>query len=327
MSRKLRRIVAFLLIFIVLLAVSVLIISANKAKDHRPCSAVSISYNQGIKGFVPKENVLELLKLQLGGAPVGQPVEAFNLALLEKKLLSNRWIESTQLYFDNNQVLHIQITERMPVARIIDQNGTSSYLDTSGAAMPWVIEKSCNVPVFTNMPLQGKLPTAKKTIQTIIELANTILADSFWLAQVAQVEVLPTGQFEMYPVIGNHVVDLGNAANPSEKLQRLKAFYVAMVKNGSMEKYHRISVAFNNQVLAIKHLDSLTNLATIKVANDYQALINDNKSKAEMNAVVSGTGREWVVSPNKLPDIEAPKTAPPNRSPKAVMPKNSGLNK
>lgn len=83
-------------------------------------------------------------------------------------------------------------------------------------------------------------------------IINFIYADSFWNAQIAQVNITNTGKFELVPAIGNHIILLGSTENLAEKLERLYTFYSkAWLQNG-IDAYEAIDVRFDNQVVATR---------------------------------------------------------------------------
>ncbi len=49
--------------------------------------------------------------------------------------------------------------------------------------------------------------------------------DPFWMAQVAQIDITAERTFEMTPVVGNHLVKLGNGEDMDKKFHRLMVFY------------------------------------------------------------------------------------------------------
>ena len=63
---------------------------------------------------------------------------------------------------------------------------------------------------------------------------------------------LPKGDVELVPRVGNHVVYLGRLDGYEHKLARLKEFYEKGLSRVGWDKYSRISVEFDNQVICTK---------------------------------------------------------------------------
>ena len=56
---------------------------------------------------------------------------------MEESVSANPWISKTQVFFDNNEILRVNITEREPIARIFTISGNTFYIDSvTGAQLP-----------------------------------------------------------------------------------------------------------------------------------------------------------------------------------------------
>ncbi|MGZ8551080.1 MAG: cell division protein FtsQ/DivIB, partial [Chitinophagaceae bacterium] len=211
----------------------VLLIAAMGKQKKNACKDYSISIKGGEEKdfFLGREDVVKLLKAATKGNIKGEPKASFNLQQMENLLEENVWIKDAQLYFDNKDVLHVSVIERKPVARIFTRNGKTFYIDENEKGIPLSENLSIKIPVFTGVP--DKEDRAKKDsflIHDIRTTAQFISSDSFWSSQVAQIHVTPSDadgswEFEMVPVIGNHIVKLGNGENIDRKFNRLFIFY------------------------------------------------------------------------------------------------------
>lgn len=217
--------------------------------------------------FIDEKNVQQLLMAGTGGKIKGQQLSSINLHQLEELLEENHWIKDAELYFDNRDVLHITVTEREPIARIFTTEGSSYYIDSSGQRMPLSDKMSARVPVFTGLPEMEK-PTKQDIIlfNEIKTAAQFIINDSFWMAQVSQIDITPDRNFEMIPVVGNHLVRLGNGEQIAQKFHRLFVFYNKVLSKAGFEKYKIIDVQYAGQVIGIKgSSNSKIDLAQLKL--------------------------------------------------------------
>lgn len=76
--------------------------------------------------------------------------------------------------------------------------------------------------------------------------------DKFWDAQIEQINVTPEKEVELVPRVGEHIVFLGKIDNFEEKLAKLKLFYEKALNQVGWNKYSRISLEFNNQIICTK---------------------------------------------------------------------------
>ena len=83
----------------------------------------------------------------------------------------------------------------------------------------------------------------------LFRLAQLINHDDFWADQVTQIYVNKLGEYEIVPMIGEFVYELGTMEDFDKKMYTLKQFYHnAMAKLG-WNTYQQISVKYKNQVV------------------------------------------------------------------------------
>ena len=131
--------------------VLVLLVAAIKKEENQKCAGLNIVI-KGVNNnfFVDKNDIINELNQYIDGSPVGQPLSYFNLKSLENDLQKNIWVKKSQLFFDNNRVLQIIVTEREPAARVFSSAGTTFYIDSSIAMLPLSEKFSARLPVFTD---------------------------------------------------------------------------------------------------------------------------------------------------------------------------------
>ena len=94
----------------------------------------------------------------------------------------------------------------------------------------------------------------------------------FWMAQVSQVDITPKRTFELLPTIGNHVIDFGDASDCDQKFHRLFVFYKAVLSKTGMEKYSRINVQYEKQVIGVRN-NYLSKNDSLKFVRSIETLI------------------------------------------------------
>ena len=231
----------------------VLLGAAMQKKNQKQCTDIRIEIT-GVERhmFIDEKDVLDMLNAS--GKVEGTTIASLNLRQMETMVEKNPWVRNAEMFLDNNEVLQVRIEERQPVARVFTMEGNSFYVDSDAMRLPLSEKISARVPTFTGFP-SDKAVLAKPDsllLGNIVKLGKYILTDSFWMAQVAQIEITPQAEFEMVPVIGDHIIVLGNANEIDKKFKRLYTFYKqAWLQNG-MNTYEKLDVQYNNQVVAIK---------------------------------------------------------------------------
>jgi cell division protein FtsQ len=251
-----------------------LLVAANSKEQHHKCKDVVISViGTGEKYFIGKNDISDILKDGVGGRLKGKPLPQINLALLESLLEENPWIADAELYFDSRSVLRVTVTERQPVARIFTKTGASFYIDSSGLRMPLLKKVSARVPVVTNFTAAKKLG-AKDSIllDEIKQIAVFLDKEPFWNAQIAQVDITDDRKFEFIPVIGSHIIRVGNGEHLDKKLKRLLIFYQQVLGKVGFDKYSVLDLQYDRQVVAL-HKGAISSIDSIQLKKNISDLL------------------------------------------------------
>ena len=232
-----------------------LLLAAINKKNKGKCKDYTITLKGAQNNFfIDEKDVEQLLMKATKGNIKGEQIASFKLHELEVMLEHNTWVDNAELYFDNRDVLHVTITEKEPVARVFTTAGNSFYIDSLGRKMPLSDKLSARVPVFTGFPDKKKLNAADSALLNDVRVtANYIVNDPFWLSQVSQIDITPERNFEMIPVVGNHLVKLGNGENIDRKFHRLMLFYKQVLSKTGFDKYKVINVQYKGQVVVSKY--------------------------------------------------------------------------
>jgi cell division protein FtsQ len=238
----------------------VLLIAAVNSRSHQVCDGYDININGNGTGkwFIDKNDIINVLTENKSVSIKNKPIKSFNLGAIEAKLEKESWVKDAELFFDNEGVLKVKVTEREPVARLFTTTGQSFYIDSTGKKLPLSSKLSVKLPVFTSYPYAGKKAgtTEKKLLRDIKDMSLYLSKNPFWMAQVSQIDITPSKEFEIVPTIGNHVIEFGDADDIDQKFHRLLIFYKQVLAKTGMDKYERIKVQFAQQVIGVKKQSS-----------------------------------------------------------------------
>ena len=338
------------------IGVIVLFGAAMQKKTHQHCSDVKIEITGAEKDvFIDEKDVLDLINSN--GNVSGKDLSTIDLKALENAIEKNLWVKNAEMFFDNNQLLHIDIEERTPVARVFTSQGNSFYVDSNALRLPLSEKLSARVPMFTNFPSDKEVLSQSDSmiLSSVVKMGEYIIADSFWMAQVAQIDITSHGTFEMIPTIGDQLIELGNADDLDSKFDRLYTFYKQAWLQKGMNAYSKIDVQYNNQVVAVKRgagnmqgdsakamqlMSSLIQQSNATRKDSTQLNLKDNpvkkspvlKDSVTVNKPVKKINKNVIgVKQNKASNkslsvshkpSEAKKPAVKNNQPKAVMQKD-----
>ena len=263
-----------------------LLVAAIKTKPAKHCKNIEINIH-GVSNnfFVDKKDILNGITAIEKINPVGKAIGAFNLKKLETELEKNVWIKSAELFFDNNEILRVNVLEREPIARVFTVTGTTFYIDDELAMLPLSEKFSARLPVFTNFPSDKKV-LAKADSSLLMDIKTISLAiqkDSFSMAMIEQIDITVQRSFEMIPKIGNQLIVFGDGTDVETKLGKLKMFYKEIMVKAGWNNYSVINLQYKNQVVAKRKgaeditADSLRTLQLMQmIAERAQKAANDS---------------------------------------------------
>ena len=323
-----------------------LLIAAIGKKNREDCT----NYTIAIKGaeenyFIDADDINKLIKSGAGSEIKGKKISEINLKKLEQLLRSNVWIRKAEMWFDNRNVLHVEVYEREPIARIFTTAGNTFYIDSTERKLPLSDKLSARVPVFTGF-IDKKVYSAKDSLllTDIKNIATYIKNDPFWMSQVAQIDITPERNFELSPVVGNHLIKLGNGKDIGKKFNRLMIFYKRVLAQKGFDAYSTIDVQYSGQVVGTKRGSNKNKVDTVMLKRRVDEMLKQMQKQYDSVAALKPIIEKPIISgsqvsttslratsaqranPNtlkaeSLPVNNEPK---PNESkPRAVMPKKS----
>jgi len=256
--------------------VLVLLVAAIRYRNNNACKGLVINLTGSA---ISRKDILTLL------SPAGTPkirdraVQSFDLRRLSTTLDRNIWVQKARLFFDNNNVLHVDVTERTPVTRIFTEDGNSFYLDSTGVRLPLLTQVPVQLPVFTGYPplkagtrgIDAPRRGADSVLNAgVSQISAFLRQDPYWMAQIAQINITPERTFEMAPETGNYSISLGDGNDIAAKFHRLFLFDQQVLSRVGVERYARIDVSYAGQVVATRkgseqrRYDSLQGLNNIR---------------------------------------------------------------
>lgn len=276
------------------IGVMVLLGAAMQKKSLKKCTDIKIEIvGESQHLFIDEKDVMDILNTSQ--LPKGMSISAINLRVLESMVEKNPWVLNAEMYIDNNQVLQVRIAERQPVARVFTLQGNSFYLDSGAMRLPLSEKLSARVPIFTGFPSDKEVLARPDSLllKSIVKMGEYVVADSFWMAQISQLDITPQGGFEIVPVIGDHIVVFGAAEDINKKFDKLLSFYQkAWLQNG-INTYEKLDIQYDQQVVAVKKgvgkalVDSLKAMQLLQgMLINNTMILNDSAAASEMRRAV-----------------------------------------
>ncbi|WP_412467688.1 cell division protein FtsQ [Pedobacter sp. KLB.chiD] len=321
-----------------LAGVVVLLSFINVKKRTVKCTDVKILI-PGADNFIEREEIDAILK-EDQGVLLGRNLENINIHKIEKKLQSNPYIGFAKVYVDMDGVLHIEVKQRQPILRILNENGQDFYIDNDGLKMPISSNFTANVLVATGHITEvfgSRVDTLHTQLaRDLYKTAQFIKKDTLWDSQIEQVVVDQKNDIELIPRVGNQRIILGNADSLEKKMKNLLLFYKKAMPQVGWDTYRTINIKYTNQIVCEKR-DS-TELGkkakTISAADSLRiqrsvtdSLINSTIVAAMDDRPESGQQKKEEPKKTEVRRVEVKKTEPKKLEPQKTTPVKTEVKK
>lgn len=199
---------------------------------------VSINMNQGKTPvyFVDEKDIKELVKQYNPTRKIGD----INIPELEKKINLIPFVDSANVYLNLNGNLNVDIKQRVPAFRL-NKDGKDFYVDKKGVEFP--ISKNFSLP---SMLVMGDVKTSE--YKALSELIEKIDKDDFSKKYFIGI----TKEKEDYNLLtsdGNYKVEIGDLDNIDLKVRGFKTFVEKYLVDQNTQKYKKISLKYDNQIV------------------------------------------------------------------------------
>ena len=229
------------------------------------CTSINIDFLDTIPHkFIANEDILSIID-PVNKKVLGQRLDDINVFDIEKKLKSQHYVKSAEVFKEINGVLNVEILQRKPIIRIINKYGINFYIDNEGIILPISKNFIPRLPVVTgNIKYKPKFDTIiniktlkvinknTRLLNDIFILSKYIKNNQFWNAQIQQININNKNEFEIIPLVGNQTILLGSIDNYKEKFNKLEAIYKKGFSEKNFNKYKEINLKYKDQVICVK---------------------------------------------------------------------------
>ena len=220
-------------------------LNVAKQKSGEICNSVDIQIVDSAHiGFIDKKEVRRLM--QVGNMVLeGRLLESINNESVATLLKKNPFVEDVTCYKTPDGVFHIRVSQRLPIMRIMADNGDDYYIDDKGRVMQ-------------SMGYSANLITATGNIsrdyakKSLVKLGIFLRDDGFWNDQIVQANVDSLGDINLVPRVGSNIIHLGNVNDLETKFRNLKTFYKDVLSTVGWNKYKVINIEYPSQVIGVK---------------------------------------------------------------------------
>lgn len=225
--------------------------------------------------FIDEKDIREIVRKANPTKKVGD----INIPDLEKKLNRLSAVDSANVYLNLNGNLNLDIRQKVPAFRL-NKNGRDFYVDTKGQEFP--ISQNYSFPC---MLVTGNVDPSEYV--QVAELVDKIDKDEFSKKYFIGISK-ENGGYNLLTSQGNYKVEIGDLENINLKVKGFKTFVEKFLIYQQPEKYTKISVKYDNQIVTtlnphLEENDSLINIGRKELAKvpvvdkNRQSVQNQNK--------------------------------------------------
>ncbi len=255
-------IIRYWVFWLAMLAYAVLVMSAVSARaDHVNCQEIRVSVKDSLVfRFVERQDVGEML-LREGGPLLGNPLTGINTDEIERKVEKHPFVRNAEAYATSDGLLHVEISQRQPLLRLMGPGQRDLYLDEEGFLVPNLERKPARILICNgSLPDPGSIRSATPVdsvrnadwYRQVYELSRFIADHPFWNDQFEQLYVRPDRELELIPRVGPHMILLGPVSGYREKLHKLLVLYDEGLSRLGWNQYEWINLKYQNQVVCTK---------------------------------------------------------------------------
>jgi cell division protein FtsQ len=230
------------------------------------CKKIEVHVVDSLRnGFIEDKQIIQLLEHK-GIKLIGKNFREIDLNKIENLVNEYPLVKDAEVYKTIDGCIAIDIKQRNPIIRVMDSRNVNYYIDdqgyimrTSGNYTSHVIIANGNIHTtfpITNrtsvLELEKQADGKNKLFADLYRLGNYITNNKFWNAQIQQIYVDTSGDLELIPRIGSHIIIFGDYTDCETKFRNLMSLY----KNGlpvvGWNKYETINLKFKGQVVCTK---------------------------------------------------------------------------
>lgn len=246
-----------ILIILLSVAVAVGVVVAWVCFRPKVCEKIEVRIEYtGPDSIITPSEILDILKnqgIQLVGVAPGNVSRSEIVAALR----TNVWFDTLLNLAPVGSSLVMDVRLKSPILAVYPHNGLPYFIGKNGEMLPdnsrvcsplMVLNGNVKVPSYR--PNKSVSDARSRVLSGAFALATAIDKDTLFASQLTQIYATPNAEFEVYNVLGNHLVRFGQADNIDQKLKQLHIVYDNALVYMGLDAFAYVDVRFRNRVFA-----------------------------------------------------------------------------
>ena len=237
---------------------------------------IAVNLEQSPVYFIDEKDIREMVKKYNPTRKIGD----VDIPSLEKKINALPAVDSANVYLNMNGKLNLDIKQRVPAFRL-NKDGRDFYVDAKGVEFP--TSRNYSHP---SMLVTGDVP--REDYEKLAELIEKIDRDPFSKKFFIGISK-DKDNYNLLTSEANYKVEIGDLDNIDFKVKGFKTFVEKYLVYQDSEKYNKISVKYDNQIVTTLNPNYKENDSVITEANkkiESSPVIARNKALANAQNLV-----------------------------------------
>lgn len=188
------------------------------------------------------------------GPVTGLPVDLVEMRIVEEYLKTNPYIRDADVYLGASGTLMLNLYQRMPLMRIVDNRNRHWYIDKDTVLMPVSSQFTARVPL-----VNGDFPATKNIkrwpIKELFQIATMLQENEFMGLLIDQIYFESKEMIWLIPRFGPSRILIGKAENLEDKADRIQRLYKQALPFKGWDTYTYIDTRIAGQIVAKKRLN------------------------------------------------------------------------
>jgi len=225
---------------------------ANAWKSSLKINQIKIDGNR----IVGMNEIIQLTQVQIGAL-----LYQVNLTSIQQNVMSHYYIKDAVVERNLPNSIHIQISERVPVAMV--NLSEPLYLDEDGVVLPKTVSyKIYDLPMISGISsdehfVLGSTITRPDEIEALQLLAVLRTVNRPLYYNISEIQVRNGGDIVLYSAEGGVPIIFGRGELP-EKLSRLEIFWNDIVHTRGVQYLQYVDLRYQDQIVARWNQEPLT---------------------------------------------------------------------
>lgn len=207
------------------------------------CNDISIKIN-GPHHFISEDDITKSIHRN-HATIIGERISEIDLFSLESSLKLNQAIYDAQAWTTKDGTLHIEITQREPVLKILDSHGEGYYSDEDGIIFPLSKHYDAEVPVIRCSKSKGM---DQEWFVNALSLVKLLSRKDKWNERIFSYSVLENEDFVLHGE--KEKIILGDFSDIDRKLRYLDEYFTKIKPLGN--EYKLVNLKYNGQIICRK---------------------------------------------------------------------------